>query len=128
MNRVVPIIDIPYGIVHVGEDRVIQIPIRDVNGAPQSMTGWAVEYWVTTKAGDAAYLIRMRTVDGDVFFTNGDAVNDILNLSFADDDTMTGATVTVPAGEYAHGAKRADAGFESVLFTGTLYLTAAAPK
>ena len=100
-----------------GEDKTLVFDIVDVNGAAQTMTGWALEWVVRRSASSTTATLTKTTGAGTVALSNGSGTDDRATVTITDDDTLNLVT-----GTYVYALRRTDAGSEQVLAFGTLEL------
>lgn len=91
--------DIPEGVITVGHDIVLLIPIEDSQGLPKDMSGIDVEFMVREAAADAAPLITKSTPEITLATTARGAAqgvsNDGILVPISADDTYDANSNTI---------------------------------
>lgn len=103
--------------LYAGEDKTVSVSIYQADETTaQNITGWALSYrWKRSlDDADADAVLTKTTADG-ITITNG--AGGLCEIAIADTDTDA-----IAAGPYFHELKRTDAGSETILTTGTVYL------
>ena len=100
-----------------GEDKTLTFTIYQADGVTaQNLTGWSLSYTWKRQLSDAdSAAVLTKTTSAGIALT--DPVNGICTVSIADTDTDA-----VTARTYWHELKRTDAGSETILTTGSVYL------
>jgi hypothetical protein len=91
-----------------GED----VTITDTASPVTNITGWSLQFTVRKQYGDATALIT-KTVGAGITIT--DATNGVFKVAIANGDTAN-----LAPGAYVYDIQRIDAGFRTVLSTGTM--------
>lgn len=87
---------------HVGTNFTIQHTQKDVNGDPQDISGWAMEYTLRKRVKDTTALIT-KTVGNGITIVDGAAGR--VDIVFVPSDTED-----IRPGVYAHKLTRTDVG------------------
>lgn len=99
---------------YIGEDKTLRFAVTDGAGAPQPLTGWALE-WILRARPGGAVLVTKTTGAGGI--TLPDAPGGIAEVQVPAADT-----VNRQPGTYHHTLRRTGSGVAQVLATGAVVL------
>ena len=99
----------------IGEDRDIQMPMVDVNGAAVDMSGWTLEFVLYDRRGGTALITKSSPTLSDSAGTNDLATVTILSSDY---------TLVVKSRTYWYEWHRTDSGDEAVLASGQAVIRA----
>lgn len=102
----------------VGQDTDIPFSVTDAAGAPQNMTGWALEF-ILRALDDGEQVLKKTTALGQVVIGNGAGTNDRATVAITRADTLN-----VVPGVYAYALWRTSTNSNTVLAVGTAVLAA----
>ena len=103
--------------LYIGEDRTINVDVNQSDGTPQPMTGWALTWELTDRAGGTVLLTK--TVGSGITIGNGDGTDDRAAITLADGDTEG---LTDGAGIYYYYLRRTDGDSEVNMAFGPVHL------
>lgn len=107
----------------LGEDKDLVIDVVDVNGDPQNMTGWTLDWVLRRATGSADTVLQASDAEVTITISNGDGTNDRATIAVA----RAGTSGLAP-GTYAHALRRTDTNSDTVLAAGTVVLQRAAAR
>ena len=115
--------NIATGVVFVGEDHTLRFTVTNSGSTAVDITGWAVEFIMspldTTAVASAT--LNYTTSGGEIALTT--PTSGVLDVAIADSDTAA-----ITAQRYRYSLRRTDAGLETVLAYGDLFMTPTAAR
>jgi hypothetical protein len=99
------------GTLFIGEDKRLELHVKDTAGASVDATGWGVQFVVnrTDSTAATAVISKTATIEGTYALTNNPQ-----RIVVALSDTE----LTIPRTAYRYSFKRTDAGNETILARG----------